>query len=329
MSASAQRKSAQRRRIIRAVFTLVVLLALFWYAGENGLLGQELWEPQGQAQTVSFPQTDPTQLAVYFFDVGQGDSTLVRIPNGTTPFYLLIDTSEYSYADGLTETLQTLGVERIDALVCTHQHTDHMGCMARIVQRFEIGAVYMPKLPTELVPTTSAYEALLNTMKQKKLRAAALYRGAQIDCPAGVSIEVLSPERDADWDNLNHFSAVLRLSFGDTTFLLTGDAESANEKLILQSGATLSADVLKCGHHGSRTSSSAKFLKAVSPDYAVISCGTDNAYGHPHKEVLEKLNKLGVDIFRTDQDGTVLATSDGGTIEFTVGLPAVKAKEFN
>lgn len=328
MSASARRKNIQRRRIIRAAFTLVVLLALFWYAHENDLLGRELFEPQGQNHSAAFPQTDPTQLAVYFFDVGQGDSALVCIPDGDTPFHLLIDTGEYEYADGLTETLQALGVERIDALVCTHQHNDHMGCMARIVQRFEIGAVYMPKLPKELVPTTSAYEALLKAMKQKGLRANALDRGAQIDCPGGASIEALAPERDAAWEDLNNFSAVLRLSFGDTAFLFTGDAESASEKLMLQSGATLSADVLKCGHHGSRTSTSAKFLKAVSPDYAVISCGEDNAYGHPHEQVLEKLETLGVDIFRTDRDGSVLASSDGFVVNFTVGLPAVKAKEY-
>ena len=329
MTAPTRRKNLQRKKLIRAVFALVLFLALFWYAYQNDLLGPELFEPPTQADGSSFPQTDSEQLAVYFLDVGQGDSALVRIPNGDEPFDMLIDTGEYAYADGLTETLQALEVDRIDALICTHQHTDHMGCMARIVQRFEIGEIYMPKLPSDVVPTTSAYEALLNAIKEKSLRANALYRGAEIDCPAGASIEVLAPERDADWDDLNNYSGVLRLSFGDTVFLFTGDAESASEKLILHIGEPLFADVLKCGHHGSRTSTSAKFLKAVAPDYAVISCGTDNSYGHPHKEVLEKLDKLGVEIFRTDQDGTVLAVSDGETIRFTVGLPSVREKEFN
>ena len=329
MSAPARRKNLQRKRMIRAIFALVLFLALFWYAYQNDLIGPELWESPAQADGSSFPQTDPAELSVYFLDVGQGDSALVRIPDGNGTFDMLIDTGEYAYADGLTETLQALSVERIDALICTHQHTDHMGCMARIVQRFEIGEIYMPKLPNEVVPTTSAYEALLNAIKQKPLRANALYRGTKIDCPAGASIEVLAPEKDADWDDLNNYSGVLRISFGDTAFLFTGDAETASEKLILKSDATLWADVLKCGHHGSRTSSSANFLKAVSPDYAVISCGAGNSYGHPHDGTLEKLSKLGTEVFRTDEDGTILAASDGKTVRFTVGLPSVKAKDFS
>lgn len=328
MSASPRRRNRQRKRIVSAIVTLMALLALFWYAQENDLLGPALLEPQEQAGAVSFPQTDPAQLAVYFLDVGQGDSALVKIPNGDTPFHLLIDTGEYAYADGLTETLQALGVERIDALVCTHQHNDHMGCMARIVQRFEIGAVYLPKLPEAIVPTTSAYEALLRAIQKKGLRATALERGAQIDCPESVTLEVLAPEPDADWEDLNNFSGVLRLRFGDTAFLFTGDAEQASEKVILQSGAELSADVLKCGHHGSRTSTGKAFLAAVSPDYAVISCGENNEYGHPHEQVLKRLDTLGAQVFRTDLDGTILAARDGVNVKFTTGLPAVKIADF-
>lgn len=326
MSSSRRRKTTQRKRILRAIFTFVVLLALFCYAEKNGLLSAVQPGASDPAGSSGFPQVDSSQLAVYFLDVGQGDSALVRIPNGETPFHVLIDTGEYEYADGLTETLRTLGVERIDALICSHQHTDHMGCMARMVQRFEIGAVYMPRPPKELTPTTSAYEALLNALKKKDLRANALHRGARIDCPAGAAMEVLAPERDAAWEDLNNYSAVIRLVWGDTAFLFTGDAESGSEKMILESGAALSADVLKCGHHGSRTSSTAKFLKAVAPDYAVISCGTDNPYGHPHEPTLEKLDKLGTEVFRTDEDGTVLAVSNGTVVNFTVGLPSVKAK---
>lgn len=328
MTAPARRKNLQRKRMIRAIFALVMFLALFWYAYQNDLIGPELWEPPAQTDGVSLPETDPAELSVYFLDVGQGDSALVRIPDGNGTFDMLIDTGEYAYADGLTETLQALDVERIDALICTHQHTDHMGCMARIVQRFDIGEVYMPKLPGELVPTTSAYEALLNAMKKKGLHANALYRGAEIACPDGASVQVLAPEQNADWGDLNNYSGVLRLCFGDTAFLFTGDAETDSEKVILKSDATLWADVLKCGHHGSRTSSSANFLKAISPDYAVISCGADNDYGHPHDGTLKKLSLLGTEVFRTDENGTVLAASDGKTVQFTVGLPSVKAKEW-
>lgn len=314
----------QRKKLLRSVFGLVVFLALFFYAEQQGLLS-DLHRPQGAQQAEGWVQPEENELAAYFLDVGQGDSTLVRIPTDDEPYHMLIDTGELEYADGLTETLQTLGVERIDALVCSHQHTDHMGCMARIVQRFEIGGLYMPYLPQESVPTTAAYEALLTAAEDTGTPVYALYRGAPVAVPEGVTLSVLAPEEDADWDDLNNFSAVLRLQYGSTAFLFTGDAETASEKLVLASGEELSADVLKCGHHGSRTSSSESFLSAVFPDYAVISCGAGNSYGHPHEETLQKLSSLGTEVLETDEDGTILAVSDGNTVSVTVGLPSVAA----
>lgn len=289
-----------------------------------------------QASNASVADSVPEESAgteVYFLDVGQGDCELVRIPNGEEFYNILIDTGEYEYADGLTEALQNLGVERIDRLICSHPHTDHMGCMARIVQRFEIGTVHMPLVADDMIPTTSAYEALLDAMLDKNLTAQQLCAGAQISCPAGVTLQVLAPEPDADWDDLNNYSGVIRLTYGSTSFLFTGDAEAASEKLIVQAaeqqGQSLSATVLKCGHHGSKTSSSAKFLKAVAPKYAVISCGADNSYGHPHDGTLEKFAKLGTKVYRTDQSGTILAKSDGISVTFEINLQSVKSRYAN
>ena len=308
-----------------AVFLLAVVLILYNQFGP----GRQESAPDPVAP-VAVPEAGPGMedgLQVYFLDVGQGDSELIRIPAEGDYFNVLLDTGEYACADGLTNYLRDLGVERIDALICSHPHTDHMGCMARIVQRFDIGSVYMPLLPEDQTPTTSAYEALLDRVLEKGLVITQLYADVPIDCPAGAEFQVMSPEKDAVWDDVNNYSAVIRLSYGETSFLFTGDAESDSEELILDAGYDLSADVLKVGHHGSSTSTSEPFLAAVDPRWAVISCGKDNSYGHPHRETRQLLGDWpGLTVYRTDQDGTVLAQSDGEQITFETGLPSVEER---
>ncbi len=314
-----------------ALFVVLLLVALRLLApwlSEHGVTLFE--EPSGTAASQSqqtAPMESDGELSVYFLDVGQGDSALITY-NG---WNMLIDTGEYKYADGLTEYLQEMGIEKIDALVCSHPHTDHMGCMARVVQRFEIGALYMPHVSDDMAPTTSAYEALLDAAAEKGMKINTLEAGAGIDCPEALAIEVFSPRPDAAWDNLNNWSAVMRISFGEISFLFTGDAERDEEDCVREdaaaSGWELQSTVLKCSHHGSNDGNPSKWLNAVSPRYAVISCGEDNPYGHPHEEPLERLDKLGVEIYRTDQDGTVLANSDGKTVAWETGLPSVQARE--
>lgn len=314
-----------RRARLGPVAGLLLLAVLFILSSRFGPQGSDA--PEG-ITSVPLPEAPAGEgLEVYFLDVGQGDSQLIRIPGEGGPFHMLIDTGEYEYADGLTDYLRGLGVQKLDALVCSHPHTDHMGCMARIVQRFEIGAVYMPRLPDEQTPTTSAYEALLNAIEKKGLRVKTLRAGTEIACPESASFAVSAPEKDAVWEDINNYSGVIRLTYGETSFLFTGDAEKQSEKVVLESGAELKADVLKCGHHGSSTSTSRKFLEAVDPDYGIISCGADNSYGHPHRETLESLEKAGVRIYRTDRDGTILVRSDGKQIAFETGLPSVEGRE--
>lgn len=310
-----------------SLLLVLLLAAVLWVVGENGL--PEVFSPQSQPSGAGVPSYnfDEDGLSVFFLDVGQGDSELIRYKEGDEIFTALIDTGEYAYADGLTEYLQELNIKRIDALICSHQHTDHMGCMARIVQRFEIGSVYMPRLPDELVPTGSAYEALLRAIEKEGMKAKVLQVGANISAPEVLSFEVLSPAENEEWDDLNHYSGVIRLSYGETSFLFTGDAESENERAMLNNGAELQADVLKCGHHGSSTSTTKKFLKTVDPSCAVISCGKDNSYGHPHRETVESLEESGVQICRTDRDGTILIKSDGRAVSLQKGLPSVASAE--
>lgn len=323
----------QTRHAVPALL-LALLLALLpgceeLYPVQGGDTASLVSLPTGTARPASeAPAPSPGTLQVYFFDVGQGDSTLVRVPVGDGMWNMLIDTGEYAYADGLTETLRELGVERIDALVNSHQHTDHMGCMARIVQRFEIGTVYMPQLPEDQVPTTSAYEALLNRLNEKDLTAVPLCEGAQIDCPDSVTLEVLATDPNAVWEGLNNYSGVIRLTWGETRFLFPGDAEKQSEQVMLYSGADLSADVLKVGHHGSSSSTSQGFLEAVSPTYAVISCGRDNPYGHPHRETRAILQQYNITTYRTDEDQTILAQSDGSAVSFRTGLAGIAEKQW-
>ena len=298
---------------------LLVLVLLFFLSSRFNL-GPA---PEG-VESVPLPEDGGAEpLQVYFLDVGQGDSQLVRIPGEAGYFNVLIDTGEYQYADGLTAYLESLGVSRIDALIASHPHTDHMGCMNRVIERFDIGGIYMPQMPEDKTPTSVGYEKLLDAASAKGLTVSPLHEGSAIESPAGSQFQVMSPQVDADWEGANNYSAVIRLVYGGTAFLFTGDAEQESEEIILEAGYHLDSDVLKMGHHGSSTSTSAAFFQAVSPEYAVISCGQDNRYGHPHRETLAMLNQRKTTYYRTDQDGTILAQSDGETIAFTTGLDSV------
>ena len=322
-----KRGSGVNRRASFSTLAVVFVIALAFIAlNRLGIL--ELPEEQGVSSLASqaIPASAEGKTQVFFLDVGQGDSELIRIPGESGYFNVLLDTGEYEYAEGLIQYLQELGIERIDLLIESHPHTDHMGCMARIVQRFEIGSIYMPLLPEEQTPTTKAYEKLLDAVMEKNLIVNELYAGAFLEGLEDASFEVLAPRKDEVWEDVNNYSAVIRFTYGEDTFLFPGDAESPSEKEILKAGYDVSADVLKCGHHGSRTSTSAKFLKAVNPSYAVISCGAENSYGHPHDGTLQKLEKLGVEILRTDEDGTVLIASGGHGLELWTGLNSVEAK---
>lgn len=314
---------SRRSYALGPVGGLIVLVMLFLLTSRVNLSGGA---PEG-VDSVPLPDAQEQALQVYYLDVGQGDSQLIRIPGESGWFHMLIDTGEYQYADGLTDYLRDLGVERIDALVCTHPHTDHMGCMARIIQRFDVGAFYMPLLPEDKTPTTTAYEKLLDAAEEKNLTVNRLMEDASIESPAGSLFQVMAPRVDADWEGANNYSAVIRLVYGETSFLFTGDAEEDSEEVVLNDGYLLDSDVLKCGHHGSSSSTSDLFLGAVDPMYAVISCGSGNRYGHPHHETLEKLEERGVAVYRTDEDGTILAESDGSSIAFTKGLESVKGKD--
>lgn len=247
------------------------------------------------------------KLRVHFLDVGEGDSEFVELPDGKT---MLIDAGNPENGPDIAAYIRKLGHDRIDYLVATHPHSDHIGGMAEAIRSFAVGAVYMPRTSEADTPTTSVYRNLLTAIRDKGLKVSTAKAGVSLFDGGGESAAFVAPN-GTDYGDLNQYSAVLLLAYGKNRFLFTGDAGTVSEKEIT---ADVRADVLKVGHHGSGTSTGAAFLKKVSPKYAVIEVGKDNQYGHPAASTLERLRKAGAAVYRTDRLGTVTFTSDGNTV---------------
>lgn len=303
-----------RKRPINFLFCIILLsLALVGAGCSEAGPGPGPVPPAGQApadtvETVPKPGTGAgaSQAAgsakVHFIDVGQGDACLVELPGGQT---LLIDGGGRAAGEKVQSYLKEQGVERIDYLIATHPHEDHIGGLIGVVKQFDIGKIYMPRV----THTTKTYEEFLEAIQRKGLKITAARAGVTIDAGEGVEAVLVAPCRE-DYEELNDYSAVLKLTYGQVSFLFTGDAEGGAERDMLASDANLAAQVLKVSHHGSSTSSSKEFLRAVQPKIAVISAGKDNPYGHPHREVVERLTSLGVEILRTDEMGDIVITAD-------------------
>ncbi|MBQ2890120.1 MAG: MBL fold metallo-hydrolase [Clostridia bacterium] len=237
------------------------------------------------------------EMRVHFIDVGEGDSAFIEFPDGKT---MLVDAGEEG--EDTLSYLEKSEVEKIDFLVGTHPHSDHIGGLATVVRNMEIGNVYMPKV----THNTAIFEDLLLSIKEKGLTINPVYAGDIIYESDSLLVEILSP-KDRKYDNLNNYSVVLKIVYGDTAFLLTGDAEAE----ILDGIYAKDIDVLKVPHHGALSSLSEAFLDRTSPGVAVISVGEGNQYGHPHDATLDAYKKRNIAIFRTDKNGSVIATSDG------------------
>ena len=296
---------------------LMILLGILVVGAAVVLQQLGLFETE---EPVSENVSGSAEAQVYFIDVGQGDSELIRLKDSGID--ILIDAGTRSTKQELADYLKELGVDDIDILIGTHPHEDHFGGMAKIIEEFPIGTLYLPETSDEMTPTTKTYESLLDAAENKNVTVRTAAAGDVLLEQGNTSFKVLSPSH-TDYDNLNDYSIVTRLKVGDTAFLFQGDAETPVEEEILDSGADVSCDVIKLGHHGSSTSSSRAYLEAANPSAAVISCGVGNEYGHPHRETMDLLEKLSITPYRTDTQKTLLAETDGKTIVWQTELESV------
>lgn len=245
-------------------------------------------------------------IKIHYIDVGQGDSELIQIGDKN----ILIDagTSDKKALD----YLKSIGIKKIDYAIATHPHEDHIGSMDDVIKAFEIGTFYAPKATT----TTKTFENMVKALKAKDLKMTVPKVGEEINI-GNATLTFLAPNSDK-YEDLNNYSIVVKLKYGNNSFIFMGDAEDIIEREILKKELDIKADILKVGHHGSRSSTTQEFLNKVNPKYAVVSCEKGNDYGHPHKETLTKLNGKNISVFRTDLNGTIIAESDGKEISFNV-----------
>jgi competence protein ComEC len=266
-------------------------------------LTSEIQEEPAQNQIIS------GTLTIAFLDVGQADSIYITLPNGGN---MLIDAGNSADSNRIISYIRdNNNSNTIDYVIATHPHADHIGGMGAVINTFEIKSVWMP----DAIHTTRTFENLLDVIEANNLMIDTAKAGRILFDYGNLKAEFIAPIRSG-YSNLNNYSAVILLTYNDHRFLFMGDAERESEEEILAGGLDISADVIKIGHHGSRTSSIRPFIQRVNPRYAVISCGSGNSYGHPSGETLAILADFEIKVLRTDESGTIVIKSDGIDITF-------------
>lgn len=254
-------------------------------------------------ETTVADSTQPDLMEVHFIDVGQGDSTLIKCGDNA----MLIDTGDDSKGTALQNYLKKQGITKLNYLILTHPDADHIGAAPVIITKFDIDTVFVSNFEKE----NKTYEKLIQALDDKQLRYSTPEVG---DSYTLGSAEFTILALNGNYDGPNNASIALLLENGENSFLFSGDAEEEAEEDIVSSGMNISADVYQVGHHGAKTSSSQVFLDAINPSYAVISCGEDNSYGHPHAQTLNALRSMNVKVFRTDEQGSIVAEANGTEI---------------
>lgn len=252
-------------------------------------------------------------LAVKVLDVGQGDAILIRAKDQI----VLVDTGDVPTKDELVKMLKNQGITTIDKLIITHPHADHIGGATAVLQAFTVKQIYDSGQKT----TTNLYKKYLTQIQKKNIPFTVVSAGMTIDLGNDMVLAILAPDKsliNGTESDLNNNSIVAKLVYQNFSMLLTGDAESESEaRMLKKDAAILKSVVLKSGHHGSRTSSSVPFLRAVSPEAVIISLGANNEYHHPHPSTIKKYQDKKIAIYRTDKDGTVTVSSDGKNYTIT------------
>ena len=248
-------------------------------------------------------------LLVAFLDVGQGDAIFIEASNGNQ---ILVDAGPNKKVLSELSKIMPFYDRSIDMIIESHPDSDHIGGMIDVLRRYKIGAV----METGVDSDTAVYKTLENLIREKEIKKIMERRGMRINLDKGAHIDLLFPDRGVEGWDTNDASIIARVVYGNNSFLLTGDAPQKIENyLVSLDGNNLKSDVLKLGHHGSKTSTSELFLGYIDPEYAIISAGKDNKYGHPHQEVIDELNKFKIPFLRTDEKGTIKIRTDGENLQ--------------
>lgn len=299
-----KRKRSINSKAVTGIILLIIAVvsAVFVrFAGES----DKVFEAVGLRNT---ELSDRDKMYVSFIDVGQGNCTLLKCGDKA----ILVDSGEVGAAQTVINYIKNQNIKTLDCVLVTHPHSDHMGAMTKLLYEFKIKDVIMPEIPEEIIPTSKTYEKFLVAVSENAENVIAAKPNETFSY-GEMKMEIFAPLRD--YDDLNDMSAVTRISYGDTSVMFTGDATATVEKDLLKKSIDYSATILNVGHHGSKTSTSESWLKAVDPEYAVICYGLNNDYGHPHQSVVNRLEEFGIKTYRTDLLGTIVFESNSK--EFT------------
>lgn len=315
------KRKTKSNALVQLIAGIVIILVITLIGGKydsnllenlKGSLESESLEDVEKNNDNSTQKTETSKvdgnLIVDFIDVGQGDSILIRQGDHA----MLIDGGTSECKDDLLNFLKSENIQKFDYIVGTHPHEDHIGSLDDVINAYDFDTILFPKVTT----TTKTFENLVNAVKNKNKKFTTPVSGNEYTL-GDAKFKILAPSSDS-YQSLNNYSIVIKLTYGENTFMFTGDAETLSETEMLNSFDDLTADVLKIGHHGSTTSTSKKFLNAVNPKYAVISVGKDNTYNHPTKTTMNKLEELKIPVYRTDEKGTIECVSNGKDITFNV-----------
>lgn len=290
----AKRGRKKQNNVIYSLLVAITFIILGIIGGKEGI-------NRGNITTVTNEDLSGDTIKIYYFDVGQADSILLTSDGKS----MLIDAGNNDDGELVVNKIQQLGITRLDYVIGTHPHEDHIGGMDNVINAFDIGTIYMPKIQNN----TKTFEDVLDAISNKGLSISSPEQG-NVFTVGKINCEVMlcgSGTREEQKSNLNLSSIVIRATYGEQSYLFMGDAEEENENTRNWPKTT----VLKVGHHGSNTSTSKEFLEEVCPEVAIISVGEANKYGHPTEETLNKLNNIKAEIYRTDERGTITIISDG------------------
>lgn len=301
-------KKNKLNKILNIIILILSLLIVLAYTKKEVIdkteITNKVVEKGNENNKSELQENKKDLLEIYFFDVGQADSILIKEKENN----ILIDAGNNEDGKNLTEYLKNeLNITKINLLIGTHPHEDHIGGLDDVIKEFEIDKIYLPDVTT----TTKTFESVLDAIEEKKYKITIPKIDEEIDYD-NLHFKVLYTGTDEK--NLNNSSIVLKLTYKNTKYLLTGDATSKVEKKLIKKD--ISSDVIKIGHHGSNYSTSDSFIDKVNPKYAIIEVGKNNTYKHPSDTVIERLEAKNIKIYRTDIDGTIKLTSDGTNINF-------------